>query len=136
MSRSSKLLCVGLLVLLGCSRQGPTATKEIQVPGGGAPVLTTTERERAAKNTAAKNTAANNTAANNIAARNAFERDTAVPNTAALNTTERAAREAQQRQPGAISQASYQQPAESPLQSQALKPFEQWSDQETAEVAL
>lgn len=93
MSRSSVIsaFLLALIALAGCSSRTPTAKKEIQVPEGGPPVLTTAER---------------------------------------------AAREMQQRptQPGVVSQASYQQLADS--QGQTLKPFEQWTDQETAEVAL
>ena len=89
---SSNILCILLLLALaGCGQRTPTAKKEIQVPDGGPPVLTSAERT---------------------------------------------AREMQQRsdQPSVISQASYQQPVDS--QGQTLKPFEQWTDQETAEVAL
>jgi hypothetical protein len=101
MIRSSLILVflLALIALAGCSSKTPTAKKEIQVPNGGAPVLTTAER-------------------------NAAER----------NTAEVAARAAQLRQPGVLAQASYQQPADS--QGQTLKPFEQWTDQEAAEVAL
>jgi hypothetical protein len=46
MSRSFALLALILsfAVLLGCTRKSPTAHKEIQVPDGGPPVLTTAER--------------------------------------------------------------------------------------------
>jgi hypothetical protein len=46
MSRSSAILAliIGFATFLGCTRKSPTAHKEIQVPEGGPPVLTTAER--------------------------------------------------------------------------------------------
>jgi hypothetical protein len=46
MSRSLALFAylLGFAVLLGCTRKSSTAHKEIQVPDGGPPVLTTSER--------------------------------------------------------------------------------------------
>jgi HEAT repeat protein len=46
MSRSFALLALilGFAALLGCTRKSPSARKEIQVPDGGPPVLTTAER--------------------------------------------------------------------------------------------
>src|SRR5690349_1007545 len=46
MSRSFALLALilGFAALLGCARKSPTAHKEIEVPEGGPPVLTTAER--------------------------------------------------------------------------------------------
>ncbi|HEY2414199.1 MAG TPA: HEAT repeat domain-containing protein [Pirellulaceae bacterium] len=107
MGRSYALfaLVLSFAAVLGCTRNPPTAHKEIQVPDGGPPVLTTAER------------------------------NTAKINAAQINTAERAARETQKpRQPGLIAQAAYQQPIES--SAQAIKPFEQWTDQDAAEDAL
>jgi hypothetical protein len=89
------IVLVGFLSLLGCTRKPPTATKEILVPDGAPPVLTSAERTA---------------------------REMQPPPNAAL------------RELGRIAQATYQQPAES--SRLAIKPFEQWTDQDAAEVAL
>jgi HEAT repeat protein len=69
--------------LFGCTRKSATAHKEIQVPNGGPPVLTTAER------------------------------NTAKIKTATIHTAERAAGEMQKpSQPNLVVQAAYQEPAE------------------------
>jgi hypothetical protein len=85
MSRASAFAAFVLVfaAFVGCTRKSPTAHKEIQVPGGGPPVLTTAERNATKGNTAKSNTA------------------------------ERVVRPApQSRESGLIAQAAYQQPVE------------------------
>jgi hypothetical protein len=79
-----------LLSLLGCSGKQPAARKEIQVPDGGPPVLTSAERTRLEMQ--------------------------------------------KPRVPGVVAQAAYEQSSEPP--QPAIKPFEQWTDQDAAEDAL
>jgi hypothetical protein len=76
--------------LAGCSSGQPGPTKEIQVPGGGTPVLTSAERT-----------------ANEMAG--------------------------PKRQPSTIARASFERPVVEP---EPLKPFELWTEPETAAVAL
>jgi hypothetical protein len=98
MSRLSALFASTLVLaaLLGCAKKPPAAKREIEVPDGGPPVLTSAERT--------------------------------------AHELQPPASRAVASQPGVVTQAAFEQPAES--HSHAIKPFERWTDQDAAEDAL
>jgi hypothetical protein len=99
-------LALTLLTILGCGRLPPTPGKQLQVPGGGQPVLTTEERAARASSSQALSPP---------------------PNSAP---------------PGFVAQTSYIAPLAEPRPlptgetPPAVKPFEQWTEQDAAEDAL
>jgi hypothetical protein len=84
------LVSLAVFILTGCSQQSPGPKKEVKVPAGGEPVLTTSER---------------------------------------------AAIEAHTYPTSAVARASFEEP-QPIVEPRALKPLEQWTEQEAAADAL